>query len=109
MKCGNQRRDKCRIYKGSFGCPVSCMDAENQNAAEQKERAHAIRKERKDIVKLLYINLVKSTGKNLPGKSTGIRPAKLAMGSIESGMKNTEAAQEMERTLHGEPAEQRWR
>ena len=40
--------------------------------------------------------LVKLTGRTLPwGNLTGIRPAKLAMGMIESGMKNTEAAQEM--------------
>ena len=40
--------------------------------------------------------LVKLTGRNLPwGNLTGIRPAKLAMGMIESGMKNTEAAREM--------------
>ena len=76
---------------------VSCTDAENQNAAVQKERAHAVRKERKDTVKIaLYKLLVKLTGKTLPwGNLTGIRPAKLAMGLIESGMKNTEAAQEM--------------
>ena len=76
---------------------VSCTDAENQDASVQKERAHAVRKERKDIVKIaLYKLLVKLTGKTLPwGNLTGIRPAKLAMGLIESGMKNTEAAQEM--------------
>ena len=73
---------------------VSCTDAENQDASVQKERAHAVRK---DIVKIaLYKLLVKLTGKTLPwGNLTGIRPAKLAMGLIESGMKNTEAAQEM--------------
>lgn len=39
---------------------------------------------------------MKLTGRTLPwGNLTGIRPAKLAMGMIESGMKNTEAAQEM--------------
>ena len=76
---------------------VSCTDAENQDASVQKERAHAVRKERKDIVKIaLYKLLVKLTGKTLPwGNLTGIRPAKLAMGLIESGMKNTEVAQEM--------------
>lgn len=70
------------------------MDADD---SEAKERAHAIRKERKDIVKIaLYKLLVKLTGKTLPwGNLTGIRPAKLAMGLIEFGMKNTEAAQEM--------------
>ena len=73
---------------------VSCTDAQG---SDTKERAHAIRKERKDIVKIaLYKLLVKITGKTLPwGNLTGIRPAKLAMGLIESGMKNTEAAQEM--------------
>ena len=73
---------------------VSCSASED---ADAKEQAHAIRKERKDIVKLaLYRLLVSLTGKTLPwGNLTGIRPAKLAMGLIESGMKNTEAAQEM--------------
>ena len=73
---------------------VSCSASED---ADAKEQAHAIRKERKDIVKLaLYRLLVRLTGKTLPwGNLTGIRPAKLAMGLIESGMKNTEAAQEM--------------
>ena len=73
---------------------ISCVDADD---SEAKERAHAIRKERSVIVKIaLYKLLVKLTGKTLPwGNLTGIRPAKLAMGLIESGMKNTEAAQEM--------------
>ena len=55
------------------------------------------RKENKDNIKYaLYQLLVKLTGRTLPwGNLTGIRPAKLAMGMIESGMKNTEAAREM--------------
>ena len=58
---------------------------------------HALRKENKDALKYaLYQLLVKLTGRILPwGNLTGIRPAKLAMGMIESGMKNTEAAREM--------------
>ena len=48
---------------------VSCTDAENQDASVQKERAHAVRKERKDIVKIALYKLL--------------------------GMKNTEVAQEM--------------
>lgn len=62
---------------------VSCSASED---ADAKEQAHAIRKERKDIVKLaLYKLLVSLTGKTLPwGNLTGIRPAKLAMGLIES-------------------------
>ena len=58
---------------------------------------HALRKENKDALKYaLYQLLVKLTGRTLPwGNLTGIRPAKLAMGMIESGMKNTEAAREM--------------
>lgn len=62
-----------------------------------KEKAHELRKEQKDIVKLvLYRLLVKLTGRTLPwGNLTGIRPAKLAMAMLESGMKNSDAAQEM--------------
>ena len=60
--------------------------------------AHELRKNaNKDSLKYaLYNVLVKLTGRTLPwGNLTGIRPAKLAMGMIESGMKNTEIAQEM--------------
>ncbi|MDD7218954.1 MAG: coproporphyrinogen dehydrogenase HemZ [Clostridia bacterium] len=58
---------------------------------------HALRKENKDSLKYaLYNLLVKLTGKTLPwGNLTGIRPAKLAMGMIESGMSNVETAREM--------------
>lgn len=56
-----------------------------------------LRKQNKDSVKYaLYQVLVKMTGRTLPwGNLTGIRPAKLAMGMIESGMKNTEVAREL--------------
>ncbi|MEE0302582.1 MAG: coproporphyrinogen dehydrogenase HemZ [Blautia sp.] len=59
--------------------------------------AHELRKANKDGLKyVLYNVLVKLTGRTLPwGNLTGIRPAKLAMGMIESGMKNTEIAQVM--------------
>ena len=59
---------------------ISCVDADD---SEAKERAHAIRKERKDIVKIaLYKLLVKLTGKTLPwGNLTGIRPAKTCNGT----------------------------
>jgi oxygen-independent coproporphyrinogen-3 oxidase len=55
---------------------------------------HELRRQNKDIIKmLLYRILVRLTGRTLPwGNLTGIRPAKLAMGMIESGMKNTEVA-----------------
>ena len=58
---------------------------------------HSLRKENKDILKLaLYQLLVKLTGKTLPwGNLTGIRPAKLAMGMLEEGKSNVEAAKEM--------------
>lgn len=61
------------------------------------EDSHALRKENKDRIKyVLYRLLVKLTGRTLPwGNLTGIRPAKLAMAMLESGMKNTEAAKEM--------------
>ena len=67
--------------------------------ADEKEAsdAHELRKANKDSLKYaLYNVLVKLTGRTLPwGNLTGIRPAKLAMGMIESGMKNTEIAQVM--------------
>ena len=64
---------------------------------EKIRNSHKLRKENKDSIKYaLYQLLVKLTGRTLPwGNLTGIRPAKLARGMIESGMKNTEAAQEM--------------
>lgn len=57
----------------------------------------SLRKQNKDVLKYsLYKLLEKLSGRTLPwGNLTGIRPAKLAMGMIEAGMKNTEAAKEM--------------
>ncbi|MBQ9064303.1 MAG: coproporphyrinogen dehydrogenase HemZ [Blautia sp.] len=56
-----------------------------------------IRKAKKDSIKYeLYKVLTKLSGKTLPwGNLTGIRPAKIAMGLLEEGRKNTEIAQEM--------------
>ena len=56
--------------------------------------AHDIRRKNKDAIKYaLYQMLSKTTGKTLPwGNLTGIRPVKMAMGMLESGMKNTEIA-----------------
>lgn len=58
------------------------------------------RKERKNILKqILYRGLVQETGITLPwGNLTGIRPTKIAMGLIESGMNNAETADYMRRT-----------
>ena len=69
----------------------------SQETHEKLMDAHELRKANKDSLKyVLYNVLVKLTGRTLPwGNLTGIRPAKLAMGMIESGMKNTEIAQEM--------------
>ena len=69
----------------------------SQETHEKLRDAHELRKANKDSLKYaLYNVLVKLTGRTLPwGNLTGIRPAKLAMGMIESGMKNTEIAQEM--------------
>ncbi|MBQ1310698.1 MAG: coproporphyrinogen dehydrogenase HemZ, partial [Blautia sp.] len=55
---------------------------------------HRLRKKNKDVLKyMLYELLRKLTGKELPwGNLTGIRPAKLAMGMLEEGMKNTDIA-----------------
>ncbi|MBQ0001032.1 MAG: coproporphyrinogen dehydrogenase HemZ [Clostridiales bacterium] len=74
--------------------------AESTDAAAsgtQTEITRDIRKQNKDALKYgLYQLLVKLSGKTLPwGNLTGIRPAKLAMGMLEAGMKNSDIAQEM--------------
>mgnify|MGYP000835910541 CR=1 FL=1 len=76
---------------------ISADILSKENAGCGIQDAHALRKENKDTIKYaLYQLLIKLTGRTLPwGNLTGIRPAKLAMGMIESGMKNTEAAREM--------------
>ena len=55
------------------------------------------RRKNKDAIKYaLYQMLSRVTGKTLPwGNLTGIRPVKMAMGMLESGMKNTEIARYM--------------
>ncbi len=87
------------VIKGhSENAPVSC--------GTEAGDAHEIRKANKDAVKYaLYGLLVKLTGRTLPwGNLTGIRPAKLAMGMIESGMKNTEVARVMREQYQVSPA-----
>lgn len=91
-------------YKGVAS--ASIMEGQSENDAlpscspEGKmaaDAAHKLRKQKKDRIKYaLYQALVKISGRTLPwGNLTGIRPAKLVMGMLESGMKNTEAAREM--------------
>lgn len=60
------------------------------------------RKERKNRLKqMLYRMLKEKTGKELPwGNLTGIRPTKIAMGLIESGMSNVETAEYMRKTYY---------
>ena len=58
------------------------------------------RKKRKNTLKqILYKLLVQETGHTLPwGNLTGIRPVKIAMGLIEEGMTNAQAADFMRKT-----------
>ena len=60
------------------------------------------RKIRKNKLKqVLYQLLAEETGHTLPwGNLTGIRPTKIAMGLIESGMSNAEAADYMRKTYY---------
>lgn len=89
--------------KGVTSASVIEGQSQNENkdalisCASDKEERHNLRKRSKDNLKYaLYQVLVKLTGRTLPwGNLTGIRPAKLAMGMIESGMSNAEAAREM--------------
>ena len=88
------------IVKGQNRCEkpdalVSC-DMKNSDFS-YPENDQELRRENKDVLKyVLYQLLVKLTGKTLPwGNLTGIRPVKLAMAMMESGMKNTEVADQM--------------
>ena len=69
---------------------------EGQETYEQTED----RKIRKNKLKqVLYKLLLQLTGQTLPwGNLTGIRPTKIAMGLIESGMSNAQAAEYMRNT-----------
>lgn len=68
-----------------------------QSSERELQNRQELRKQNKDSLKYaLYQLLVKLTGRTLPwGNLTGIRPAKLAMGMLEAGMKNTEIAAEL--------------
>lgn len=90
-------RYKGEGHNGTASAAVIRSADEHISDLDEVQQAHALRKENKDSLKYaLYQVLVKITGRTLPwGNLTGIRPAKLAMGMIESGMKNTEAAKEM--------------
>lgn len=66
-------------------------------AAYCEEEDRKIRKNK--LKQVLYKLLVEETGHTLPwGDLTGIRPTKIAMGLIESGMSNAEAAKYMKET-----------
>ncbi|BFL47824.1 coproporphyrinogen dehydrogenase HemZ [Lactonifactor longoviformis] len=53
------------------------------------------------LKQMVYRNLAKLTGRELPwGDLTGIRPTKIAMGLIESGMSNAEAADFMRKNYY---------
>lgn len=78
-------------------CDQNCKESEQMPAAKRSQEEMELRKQNKDSIKYaLYRILEKMTGRTLPwGNLTGIRPAKLAMGMIESGMTNPEIAREM--------------
>ena len=99
-----------RIEKQGDSCVIRYEDHENKGVTSAEfiegqssdaliscNDAHDIRRKNKDAIKYaLYQMLSKATGKTLPwGNLTGIRPVKMAMGMLESGMKNTEIARYM--------------
>ena len=75
----------------------NCIFQETVHFPEEEER-----KERKNRLKqALYRGLTQETGKTLPwGNLTGIRPTKIAMSLIESGMSNVQAADYMRNTYY---------
>ena len=87
-------------YETKSGMENSHAGETGQEAVKGRKRSPEEmeqRKKNKDALKIeLYRILVKLTGRTLPwGNLTGIRPAKLAMSMLESGMKNTEIAGEL--------------
>lgn len=95
MEDGFQIKYKNEEHKGTVFAGV--IEGQSEDALISCCKTMELRRQAKDSIKYaLYRVLVKMTGRTLPwGNLTGIRPAKLAMGMIESGMKNTEVAKEM--------------
>lgn len=90
--------DGCRIsFDSAEKKGVCTADFTEGQSSDALLSMQTERKNRKDILKAsFYQTLTQLTGKTLPwGNLTGIRPAKLAMGMIEAGLKNTEIAQIM--------------
>ncbi|MDC7286437.1 coproporphyrinogen dehydrogenase HemZ [Blautia schinkii] len=90
-------RYKSKEHNGTASAAVIEGHSRENNTDALISCKTTLRKQNKDVLKYsLYQVLHKLTGRTLPwGNLTGIRPAKLAMGMIESGMKNTEAAKVM--------------
>ena len=89
-RTGTDYTIKCR-------CPEGCDEALARLEPVGETPDLALRKENKDRIKsALYVLLTRMTQKTLPwGSLTGIRPAKLAMGMLEAGIRNVEIAAAM--------------
>lgn len=80
------------VIRLSFGQEVLQESALYDETEDRKIRKNKLKQ-------VLYQLLVQQTGRTLPwGNLTGIRPTKIAMGLIESGMSNVQAADYMRRT-----------
>lgn len=96
--CGDEiQGQKPLLCCGGEGHAPFSQTALTEEELQKRSRRHALRKQNKDSLKYsLYQLLVRRTGRTLPwGNLTGIRPVKLAMGMLESGMKNSEIALKM--------------
>ena len=97
-----EQKDYELLVSISYGEQVAiCLETEEHrlegSAPYREEEDRKLRKNK--LKQVLYQLLVQETGRTLPwGNLTGIRPTKIAMGLIESGMTNAQAAEYMRKT-----------
>lgn len=78
-----------------------CFDGKVREGEQAFDEAEDRKIRKNKLKQVLYQLLAEETGHTLPwGNLTGIRPTKIAMGLIESGMSNAEAADYMRKTYY---------
>ena len=103
MYCtGEEERAYDRIISIEYGEQVKIsvkLEGQKREGFSPYDRDEDRKIRKNKLKQVLYQLLVEETGHTLPwGNLTGIRPTKIAMGLIESGMSNAQAAQYMRDT-----------
>lgn len=103
MYCtGEEERAYDRIISIEYGEQVKIsvkLEGQKREGFSPYDRDEDRKIRKNKLKQVLYQLLVEETGHTLPwGNLTGIRPTKIAMGLIESGMSNAQAAEYMRNT-----------